>query len=287
MHAAQWRTMGQLRKVGDFSHFVYDSDNGKPLLLILHGYPTSVYDYHHALPHLEQRFRVVMHDHLGFGYSDKPMNYSYSLLEQADQALMLWRQLGIRQAHLLAHDYGTSIATELLARQLRFADLGIELNAVVLCNGSMHIEMAQLRPIQKLLLHPIIGPWVAKFSSRRTLAANLRKVYHQPERLTDIEIDAIWEQMNAQNGRAVLHQTTQYIRQRTIYWHRWIGALRSTKLPIKLLWAQCDPVAVIAMARTLAAEIPNNELLELEDLGHFPMLEDPVRWSAAVLQLLT
>ncbi|WP_223787678.1 alpha/beta fold hydrolase [Marinicella meishanensis] len=286
MQATQWRSKGERIQVGEFKHFVYDSNNGKPPLLILHGYPTCVYDYHKALIHLEPHFRVVMHDHLGFGFSDKPMNYSYSLLEQTDQALMLWRQLGIQHATLLAHDYGTSIATELLARQLRLGLPGLDLAAVVLCNGSMHIEMAQLRPIQKMLLNSWLGPWVAKLSRRRTLANNLRKTYHQAELVSEEEIDALWTMMTAHNGREVLAQTTQYIRQRKTYWHRWIGALRGTSLPIKLLWAQNDPVAVIAMARTLAAEIPHNELLELADLGHFPMLEDPARWSAAVLQLL-
>jgi pimeloyl-ACP methyl ester carboxylesterase len=63
--------------------------------------------------------RVIVHDHLGFGLSDKPAEYSYSLMEQAAYAVGVWRKLGIRRGHLLANDYGTSVATELLARHVR------------------------------------------------------------------------------------------------------------------------------------------------------------------------
>ena len=62
-----------------------------PPLLILHGYPSSSHDYLAALPRLTQNYRVVLHDHLGFGLSQKPSDYSYSLLEQAEVALALWR----------------------------------------------------------------------------------------------------------------------------------------------------------------------------------------------------
>ncbi len=287
MQAEQWKQQGALIEVNGFKHFVYDSKTDKPVLLILHGYPTCVYDYHKSLTYLESEYRVVMHDHLGFGYSDKPMEYSYSLIEQTDQALMLWHQLGIDQACILAHDYGTSIATELLARRCRFKDFGFNWQKLVLCNGSMHIELAQLRLIQKLLLNPITGPWVAKLSNRNTLARNLRNIYHDKSLLTDEEIDALWIQMTHQNGKKVLHKTTQYIRQRRHYWHRWIGALRNTDLPISIVWAKNDPVAVIEMAKTLFDEVRNSQLIELDALGHFPMLENPAVWSEAVLKSLS
>ncbi|MFG2196844.1 alpha/beta fold hydrolase [Streptomyces sp. NPDC048639] len=60
--------------------------------------------------------RVTTFDLLGFGYSDKPRRHRYSLLEQADLVEDLWRRLGIGDTALVAHDYGVSVAQELLAR---------------------------------------------------------------------------------------------------------------------------------------------------------------------------
>ena len=287
MKASEWKKQGTFVSVNGFDHFVYDSNSDKPVLLILHGYPTCIYDFYKAVPLLETHFRVIMHDHLGFGFSDKPLNYSYSLIEQTDQALMLWQLLGIKKAIILAHDYGTSIATEILARLNRFNNVGITVPEMVLCNGSMHVEMAHLRLIQKLLLNPFSGPIVAAMSSRKTLARNLKNIYHDSSLLSCDEINALWEMMSAGNGKRVLHKTTQYIKSRHTYWHRWIGALRTTEMPINIIWAMNDPVAVSDMARVLAEEIKNNSLTELDDMGHYPMLEQPEKWARAVIMSLS
>ena len=99
------------------SIFVIDTekDSPKETLVILHGYPTSSFDYYKVLPELSKRYRVILHDHVGLGFSDKPIDYSYSLKDQATIALQLWKQLELKKVTLLAHDYGTSVATEILA----------------------------------------------------------------------------------------------------------------------------------------------------------------------------
>ena len=88
-------------------------------LLLLHGFPESSFSYHKVVGGLRKQFdRVVVFDMLGYGFSDKPEHgYSYSLIEQADVALHVWRSLGIEGGHILSHDMGTSVLTELVARQ--------------------------------------------------------------------------------------------------------------------------------------------------------------------------
>ena len=158
MTANDWKSKGEFITVNDRKLFVIDtssffsSEDQVPskTMVVLHGYPTSSYDYYKVLPELSKHYRVIIHDHLGFGFSDKPLDYSYSLLDQADLALQLWQQLGVKKVHLLAHDYGTSVATEIIARNNNH-ELTIEIEKLTLCNGSMHIELSQLRTIQKLL----------------------------------------------------------------------------------------------------------------------------------------
>lgn len=70
----------------------YDQVLSSETLLIFHGFPTSSFDYYHALPYLEQFFkRIMIVDFIGFGFSDKPSAYSYSLFEQADIILEVWK----------------------------------------------------------------------------------------------------------------------------------------------------------------------------------------------------
>src|SRR5262249_17419645 len=137
---------------------------GAPLV-VLHGFPSSSLDFRAALGRLSRGRRVVVHDHLGFGLSSKPERYSYSLIEQAEVAVELWRSLGITRAHVLAHDYGTSVATELVARHARGL-LPFEPMSLTLCNGSVYIEMAHLTPSQRLLKNRLVAPIFARLASK-------------------------------------------------------------------------------------------------------------------------
>jgi pimeloyl-ACP methyl ester carboxylesterase len=285
MNANEWRQRGEMRRVGEHQVFCVDTGGTKPPLLILHGYPTSSYDYWRALPILAERYRVVVHDHLGFGFSDKPLDYSYSLIDQADHAIMLWQDAGITEADVIAHDYGTSVATELLARR-RVGVEPIKLRSLTLCNGSMHIELAKLRVVQRLLKSKRFGDFLSRLSTPWLFRRNIRKIFADPSFLSDEELEAMWTQLVGGNGRTVLPAVTRYIDERYALWHRWIGALRNTDLPVHIVWARQDPVAVEKMAHVLHEEIANSDLQLLDGVGHFPMIEASDRWCAAVLGAL-
>jgi pimeloyl-ACP methyl ester carboxylesterase len=291
MTANDWKSKGEFITVNDRKLFVIDtssffsSDNKIPTetMVILHGYPTSSYDYYKVLPELSKHYRVIIHDHLGFGFSDKPLDYSYSLLDQADVALQLWQQLGVKKTHLLAHDYGTSVATEIIARNNNH-ELTIEIEKLTLCNGSMHIELSQLKTIQKLLKNKWLGKYVAKLTTYAIFSKNLRNVYFDKTKVSNNELKDMWMQLEYNDGRKVIHKLSQYINERYTYWNRWIGALKETNLQTNIVWAKNDPVAVPAIARLIATEISNNKLFWIENTGHFPMLENPDEWLNCILK---
>lgn len=291
MTVNDWKSKGEFITVNDRKLFVIDtssffsSEDKIPTetMVILHGYPTSSYDYYKVLPELSKHYRVIIHDHLGFGFSDKPIDYSYSLLDQADLALQLWQQLGVKKVHLLAHDYGTSVATEIIARNNN-NELTIEIENLTLCNGSMHIELSQLRTIQKLLKNKWLGKYVAKLTTYAIFSKNLRNVYFDKTKVSNNELKDMWMQLEYNEGRKVIHKLSQYINERYTYWNRWIGALKETNLQTNIVWAKNDPVAVPAIARLIATEISNNKLFWIENTGHFPMLENPDEWLNCILK---
>ena len=277
-----WARKGSFHEVGGHRFFVVDTAGDKPPLIVLHGYPTSSHDYHKVLPQLAGKFRVIIHDHLGFGLSDKPADYSYSLIEQTNHAIALWQALGVRRAHVFAHDYGTSIATELIARRNE-GDEPIALSSLTLSNGSVHIELARLRFIQKLLRNKLTGPIVARLSSRRIFRSNMRQLWADPSGLDEQEIDLMWALLTRDRGKHRLHQITQYLRDRVRYWERWVGALKASDLPTHILWGAEDPITGGDVARVHHAEIPRSTLTLLDGVGHYPMLESPGRWADALL----
>ncbi len=280
-----WQERGKYLDILGHRLFVIDEGNAAETVVILHGYPSCSYDYYAILPLLTPHYRVVVHDHPGFGLSSKRMDYSYSLFEQADVAQALWQQLGLQEVHLLAHDYGTSVATEIIARY-NLAYEPIRLKSITLGNGSMLINMARLLWTQRVLKNQSIGPILANLSSKRLFVRNFTRLWCDKSKINLNEFDVLWQMLTHDNGRKVLPLLSQYIDERKRFWHRWIGALERTDKHIHLVWADKDPVAIFEMATVLQEKISSNSLEVLENVGHYPMLEAPEAYVAAVLKKL-
>jgi pimeloyl-ACP methyl ester carboxylesterase len=247
-------------------------------VLVLHGFPSSSFDFADAIDRVAGRRRVAAFDFPGFGLSCKPRDHGYSLFEQADVALEVARALGISRAHLWAHDMGTSVATELLARRERgLCPLGIA--SVTLMNGSVHVEMAHLTVGQRLLRSPL-GDVFARLNSRATFVAQLRRTFaREPDEAT---LDAMWELLSRDDGVARMPATIAYVEERRRFRRRWIGALERCDLPVLVAWGRRDPVAVFAIAEKLASETPDARLETWDDVGHWPQIEAPERVVATV-----
>jgi len=287
MTSNEWKSKGDFIQVNNNRLFVIDTNNDsnktQKSMVILHGYPTSSFDYYKIVPEISKHYRVIIHDHLGFGFSDKPKDVDYTLVKQADIALELWRQLDLKNIHLVAHDYGTSVATEIIARY-NANELDIKIEKLILTNGSVHIELSQLRTIQKLLKHKFLGKYVAKLTNFPIFRKNMKNIYFDSSKVTDNELKEMWKLIELNGGRKIIHKLTQYINERYTYWDRWIGALKETQIPTKIIWGKNDPIAVPAIAELLAKEIPNNTLYWLENTGHFVMLENPKGWMKLMLK---
>lgn len=278
-----WRARGRFVELAGLDVFALDTapGQGRRATLLLHGFPSSSLDWRPILPALANR-RVVTLDLPGFGLSEKPADYSYSLLEQADLIELLLRSLGVNEVDIVAHDMGTSVATELCARRERGL-LAVTLKSLLLMNGSVHIELARLTPSQKLLRSPLSGLF-SRLASHRLFIAQLRRILGQP--VAEDELDAMWTLIRHRDGYLRLPQTIAYVDERRRFARRWIGALRRLDLPSHVLWGREDPVAVPAIAERLASEIPGARLEWLSGLGHYPQLEDPTATGAAIRQFL-
>lgn len=275
-----FRARGRFVPTPDGRVFAFEAgpkDDPCPVL-VLHGFPTSSWDFEATIDRLASGRRVVAFDFLGYGLSDKPRRHGYSLFEQADLVALVAREFGVRRAHVLAHDMGTSVATEMVARDLRGL-LSFDLASFVLMNGSVHLELAHLTPGQKALRSPL-GPAFAALTTRVTFQAQLRRVFARPP--SKDELDTMWALFSRDDGAARLPAIIRYLDERERFASRWIGALERTRRPALVAWGARDPVAVLAIADRLFAEIPGARRVTWDDLGHYPQREDPERVAAAV-----
>lgn len=282
----QWRARGVELPLPEGRIFMIDippvSATTAIPLLILHGFPSSSWDFAEAVKRL--RRRVVLFDFLGFGLSDKPEDAGYSLFEQADIAIAVLRRAGLDKVHVWAHDMGTSVATELLARRERDL-LPFEMASLTLMNGSVHIEMASLTVGQHILKRPVIGDVFARLARERVFDTQMKRIFARPP--PPGAISAMWSFLTRADGHLRLPKTIRYVEERARFERRWIGALeRLTNLPVLVAWGVKDPVAVVAIADRLARDTPSAESIRWDDLGHYPQVEDPDRVGADVERFL-
>lgn len=278
-----WRKRGRYIDVPDGRIFVVElgpdpGQSDRTPVVVLHGFPTSSWDFAEVATLAARERRVVLFDFLGFGFSDKPADAAYSLFEQADVALLAARACGIARAHVWSHDMGTSVATELCARRERGL-LPFEMASLVLMNGSVHIEMASLTLGQHILLSPA-GDLFARASTKRVFTTQMRRIFGRPAR--DADLDGMWELLSRADGARRLPAIIEYVRERSRFRRRWIGALERLDLPTLVAWGTKDPVCALGIAEQLAREIARSELLRFDDLGHYPQVEDPTAIEAAV-----
>ncbi len=276
----RWRSRGKFVRVRGHEIFVVDEGEG-PCVVVLHGFPTCGYDWSAALSALRARRRVIVADMVGYGLSSKPEAFSYSLEEQADVLLDVWSQLGVTDAHFVAHDMGTSVLCSMLARR-ELAPLAVTPMSATFCNGSVFIEMAKLTPSQKLLRSTLLGPLFASVASRLVFGLQLRRIFGRADSVPSEELDVLWELLCASDGRKRMPAIIRYIDERYEKATRWLPPLGRLDVASLVLWGDRDPVAVVEIAERLAREIPGSHLVKLVGVGHYPMVEDPARFCAAL-----
>jgi pimeloyl-ACP methyl ester carboxylesterase len=268
---------GRFARVDDVNLFYRVSGMNRkdlPWLVCFHGFPTSCWDWHRLLPHLENRHRVLAFDFPGYGLSGKPPDRDYSLGRQLDAAEALFKILRISSFDLLAHDMGNSVACELLRRR-EVGGYPFMLRSLTLLNGGIYMELHRALLTQKLLRTPVLGALTGRLSSWRVFRLQYPRVYAEPGRFDEAHYRAQWALLLNNGGRRTLHKVAGYMKERRRMGEQWTGPLHRLELPLRVIWGRQDPIAVYEIARRLCANQRSVELVTLDGIGHYPQLEDP------------
>ncbi|WP_328400874.1 alpha/beta fold hydrolase [Nocardia sp. NBC_00403] len=284
---ALWRASG--RRHTHRGHQIFWRDGGAGTdgaLLCIHGFPTASWDWHAVWPGLCARFaRVIAPDMIGFGWSAKPLNYRYAIADQADLHENLLREQGIGRVHILAHDYGDTVAQELLARDIRRraeGDDSLVIESVCLLNGGLFPETHRARLIQRLLAGPL-GPLIGILGTERTFARSLAAVFGPRTKPSEEQMRQFWLLWCSKHGKRNGHKLIRYMSERRANRARWVGALQETTVPLRLIDGLRDPVSGAHMVARYRELVPDPDVVELPEVGHYPQLEAPDDTLAAVL----
>lgn len=267
-----WHSSGQYFVYNNHQIFYQNEGQGEALLLI-HGFPSSSHDWHKIWEDLASDHQLIAPDMLGFGFSDKPASYSYSIHDQADLHISLLKELEISSCRIIAHDYGVSVAQELLVRQQENT-LPFNISSIAFLNGGLLPGEHRPRLIQKLLLSPI-GFVLTRFLTKEKLRSNFDAIFGPETKASTEEINDFWAMNTYNDGHLRMHRLIRYMADRTKHKDRWINALLDAQVPLCLINGGFDPISGRHLADRFRALLPGAETIVMDKIGHYPQVEAP------------
>jgi len=282
----QWYQRGQLKQLCDHSIFTIDEGStDKPAIVLIHGFPTSTWDWQPIWSTLRKKYRLVCLDMLGFGFSDKPNQRNYTIHRQADLFEALIAELNLHQYHVLAHDYGDTVTQELLARQIEGRGAGSLLSCCFL-NGGLFPETHRALLVQKLMLSPL-GKVINRFAGFKQFSASFSSVFGTATKPSEQALREFWEVINFNQGRHLFYNGITYILDRREHRSRWVNALQKSPVPLSLINGSADPVSGAHMIeRYKELDCRLDHLKELPKIGHYPQVEAPFNVAESYLSFL-
>ncbi len=256
-------------------------DGEGQIITCLHGFPTCSWDFARIIPPLVDRYRTLAFDFLGFGDSDKPGGHRYSLLEQADLTEAVWKHYHIDRTCLVAHDYGSTVAVELLSRQLN-GELATRLTGIVLMNAGLYIDLQRPLLAQRLLQVPLAGALLSRVINQSFFDRQFASLFSPSHPVSEDDLRQYWSAIKRHDGLHIYHRLIYYLTERRLNKERWEKALEQADIPVRYVWGLIDPVSGAQISGEIRRRIPSVDLVELPDVGHYPHLEVPAIVAAEI-----
>jgi pimeloyl-ACP methyl ester carboxylesterase len=294
--ATQWRNLG--------SHFswspgegiepveVFHVETGDPAnqpMLLVHGFPTCSVDWQALTDLLGDRYYVCALDFPGYGFSDKPKGWGYSLGRDARLLdYYLAEVVGIDSAIVVSHDRGTSVSLLHTLNDIA-GKTRTHVEHLVLTNGNIFLPLSNLTDFQRLILNPDSAAAVLEVVTAEMLAVGMGQATFSPPRAgTDPEIAALAATFGYADGMQVLPETVQYLVERAEHETDWLAALGTTEVPTTVIWGMNDTVApprvpLHSWDDFLMFKPGRNRIYLVPDAGHYLQNDRPDALVAALL----
>lgn len=274
LEAKYLRAPGDLIDIAGVRLHVRDSGpRDAPVLVMLHGFGSSLHTWEPWAQVLEKEFRVVRFDLPGSGLSSPDPTGIYTDARAIEVLLALIERLDIERMSIIGNSVGGRIAWTFAARHPdRVSRLVLIAPDGFASPGFDYGKPPAIPSVLRLMQHVL---------PKAVLRMNLAPSYGDPAAITEQTVTRYHDLMLAPGVRSAvlarMEQTILFDPETT---------LRSIGVPVMLVWGGKDAMIPIRNADDYARTLPDSRLVAFPDLGHVPQEESPVESVVPVRQFL-
>jgi len=251
---------------------VRDTGQG-PALVLLHGFASSLETWDRVQPALTRAgYRVISLDLKGFGWTDRPVG-DYSPAEQARLVLDVMTQLGVEDAAVVAHSWGSSVALEMALLS------PARVRGLALYDAWVYEE--QLPSFFLWARAPGVGEALFSLFYDERPDDRMSLAFFDPSRLPERLMEDVERSLDRPGTRAAALAAVRGQRYAEVE-----ARYRDVKQPALLLWGREDRVATLRVGERLVRDLPDAQLVVYPRCGHFPMMEAQAASTHDLLRFL-
>jgi len=241
-------------------------------LLLIHGFGNSLQSFRSLTPLLAQTHHVIAIDMIGYGLSEKPIDYDYHNGPQALMLIRAARQLDLNDIVYVGHSLGGAVALQAVVQDERAIGL-VLLNPGIISTGVPKIVQITLPPLPRMS--------AKLFASREFRGRFLKNSYVNPEIVTEQVIDDV---MLAARSEGYMRATTSLMAQYRE--GEEIALAAKVTVPVLIPWGDQDRNKPLQEATELQDLLPDSTLVRFANAGHYVHEEAPIEVAQAIVDWL-
>lgn len=263
---------------GQKLHYV-DEGIGNPIIFV-HGTPSWSFDFRHCIKTLKNNFRCIALDHIGFGLSDKPQNYDYSLENHVNNLEQLINHLNLQEFTIVVHDFGGPIGLNMAIKNHSKIKKIIILNSW-LWSSKNDPEFIKFSKILKSPLLPFLYKYF-NFSARFVLPSTFGS-----KKISKKVLKNYTKPFSNKNERyGTIAFAKSLLNDQDRFEELWNTKEKIATKPTLFLWGMIDPVITPKYLQKFKKGFPNHKTVKFETCGHFPQEEEYQEVAKQIFEFL-
>jgi pimeloyl-ACP methyl ester carboxylesterase len=240
-----------------------EKGSGDNNIILLHGFGSSTYTWKQTIPALSKFMHVYAPDMMGFGFSDKPLDGTYTYDNFADIVLQFMDKKGIKKATIAGSSMGGGITLAFAAKYPERVERVILVDSA----GYPHKNGGPL----KLLGAPVLGPFIFSLNNPNAMGLVLKQTsFYDDTQVTDVRKQAYFQPFRVHGAARAASKTVKAIAGTSLQ-----DKIKKIDKPTLIVWGKEDALIPFDNARRFQRDIKDSELVPFHNAATCPRRKSP------------